>query len=194
MSRHKAQSKKGAVDAEDLRELVDCFRRVSRIHAGLNVASGQVLPLMAASATLKACWAELSGAGGMAWTYPGNGVPLDGLAPGADRSASLARQHTCTASTWMIAPQRNHSLRPVRNPPDHEALMSNMKKMLVLATAGERLERIELLAGRQKEVSFRLSTHRVGQPRMIIGEEAQRAFAREVAASLEDAVVQGLIE
>ena len=42
---------------------------------------------MAASATLKACWAELSGAvmlGG--WAYPENLVPTDGLAPGADRS------------------------------------------------------------------------------------------------------------
>lgn len=68
-------------------------------------------------------------------------------------------------------------------------------RKLVRAQAGVKLERIERLAGRQKEVSFRLSTHRTGQPRTIIGEdEAQRAFAREVAASLEDAVVQGLIE
>jgi len=68
-------------------------------------------------------------------------------------------------------------------------------KKLVRAQAGVKLERIERLAGRQKEVSFRLSTHRKGQPRIIIGEdEAQRAFAREVAASLEDTVVQGLIE
>lgn len=86
MSRYKGQSKKGAVDAADLREVADCYRRVTRIHASLNPVCDQILPLMAASATLKACWAELSGAGGMAWTYPGNGVPLDGLAPGADRS------------------------------------------------------------------------------------------------------------
>lgn len=87
MSRYKGQSKKGAVDADDLRELADCHRRVSRIHAGMNTASDQVLPLMAASATLKACWAELSGAsGGMSWTYPADAIPLDGLAPGADCS------------------------------------------------------------------------------------------------------------
>ena len=86
MSRYKGQPKKGGVDAGDLRELADCYRRVVRIHAGLNPVSDQILPLMAASATLKACWAELSGAGGMAWTYPGSGIPMDGLAPGADRS------------------------------------------------------------------------------------------------------------
>ncbi|WP_436357935.1 hypothetical protein [Brevundimonas sp. CEF1] len=86
MSRYKGQSKKGAIDAADLREVADCYRRVTRIHASLNPVSDQIFPLMAASATLKACWAELSGAGGMAWTYPGDGVPLDGLAPGADRS------------------------------------------------------------------------------------------------------------
>jgi hypothetical protein len=89
VSRYKGQSKKGAIDAADLRELADCYRRVTRIHASLNPVSDQIFPLMAASATLKACWAELSGAGGMAWTYPGNGVPLDGLAPGADRSGKL---------------------------------------------------------------------------------------------------------
>ena len=86
MSRYKGQSKKGAIDADDLRELADCYRSISRIQASLNHASDQILPLMEASATLKACWAELSGAGGMAWTYPGNAVPLDGLAPQADRS------------------------------------------------------------------------------------------------------------
>jgi hypothetical protein len=86
VSRYKGQSKKGAIDAADLRELADCYRRVTRIHASLNPVSDQILPLLAASATLKACWAELSGAGGMAWTYPGNAVPLDGLAPQADRS------------------------------------------------------------------------------------------------------------
>jgi|GEM_PF-515894 len=88
MSRYKGQSKKGAIDAADLREVADCYRRITRIHASLNPVCDQILPLMAAAATLKACWAELSGAGGMAWTYPGNGVPLDGLAPGADRSGT----------------------------------------------------------------------------------------------------------
>lgn len=68
-------------------------------------------------------------------------------------------------------------------------------KKLVRAQAGVRLERIEHLAARQKrEAFFRLSTHRNTPPRMIIDEaEAQRAFAREVAASLEDEVVKGLI-
>lgn len=87
MTRHKGMSRKTAVDADDLREIVDCHLRIQRIHAGLNHASPQILPLMAASATLKACWAELSGAvvlGG--WAYPADMVPLDGLAPGADRS------------------------------------------------------------------------------------------------------------
>ncbi|MNQ79383.1 hypothetical protein D3C85_943270 [compost metagenome] len=86
MSRYKGQSKKAAIDADDLREVADCYRRVSRIYASLNPVCDQILPLMAAAATLKACWAELSGAGGFAWTYPGDGVPLDGLAPQADRS------------------------------------------------------------------------------------------------------------
>ena len=86
MSRYKGASKKSAIDAADLRELADCYRRVCRIHASLNPVCDQILPLMAVSATLKACWAELSGAGGFAWTYPGDGIPMDGLAPGADRS------------------------------------------------------------------------------------------------------------
>lgn len=89
MSRYKGQSKKAAIDAADLRELADCYRRVTRIHASLNPVCDQIFPLMAASATLKACWAERSGAGGMAWTFPGNGVPRDGLATGADRSGKL---------------------------------------------------------------------------------------------------------
>lgn len=82
---HKGASKKAAITAGDLKELVDCYRRIQRIHAGLNYASPQILPLMAASATLKACWTELSGAAG-AWSYPADLVPLDGLAPSADRS------------------------------------------------------------------------------------------------------------
>jgi hypothetical protein len=86
MSRYKGASKKNAIDAADLRELADCYRRVSRIHASLNPVCDQILPLMAASATIKACWSELSGAGGLAWTYPGDGVPMDGLSPRTDRS------------------------------------------------------------------------------------------------------------
>lgn len=87
MTRHKGASRKTAVTAEDLKEVADCYRNIQRIHAGLNHESSQKLPLMAASATLKACWAELSGAvplGG--WSYPGNSVTLDGLHPNADRS------------------------------------------------------------------------------------------------------------
>ena len=76
---------KQAVTAEDLKELVDCYFRVRRLHAGLHHASPQQAPLMAASATLKACWAELSGAGS-AWGFSAELVPLDGLAPGATRS------------------------------------------------------------------------------------------------------------
>lgn len=69
------------------------------------------------------------------------------------------------------------------------------KRTLVRSQAGVRLERIEKLAKKQREVSFRLSTHRQISPRLIIDEdEAQRAFAREVAASLEDPVVVGLLE
>ena len=99
MSRHKGMSSKAAIDADDLREIVDCHRRIQRIHAALNHASPQILPLMAASATLKACWAELSGAvmlGG--WAYPENLVPSDGLAPGADRSGQpMEKTHMDTS-------------------------------------------------------------------------------------------------
>lgn len=82
MTRHKCMSRKQAVDAEDLKEIVDCYFRIQRIHAGLNQSSPSIVPLMAASATLKACWAELSGAvvvGG--WSYPGGMVSLDGRSP-----------------------------------------------------------------------------------------------------------------
>jgi folate-dependent phosphoribosylglycinamide formyltransferase PurN len=68
-------------------------------------------------------------------------------------------------------------------------------KKLVRAQAGVKLERIEHLAARQKRaVCFKLTSHRNTPERLIADEqEAQRAFAREVAASLEDKVVQGLI-
>jgi hypothetical protein len=42
---------------------------------------------MARPATIKACWSGLGGAGGVARTYPGDVVPLDGLSPLADRSS-----------------------------------------------------------------------------------------------------------
>lgn len=66
---------------------------------------------------------------------------------------------------------------------------------LVRSQAGVKLERVERLAARQKrETFFRLTTHRKTSERLIFDEaEAQRAFAREVAASLEDDVVKGLI-
>ncbi len=61
--------------------------------------------------------------------------------------------------------------------------------------AGVKLVRIERLAKQQREISFRLSSHRDGSKRRIMDEaEAHRAFAREVAASLQDPVVLGLIE
>lgn len=65
-------------------------------------------------------------------------------------------------------------------------------KKLVRAQADVKLERIEYLAARQKRmVEFRLTTHRNAPERFILEEaEAQRAFAREVAASLEDRTVQ----
>ncbi|MNE19987.1 hypothetical protein D3C80_1130880 [compost metagenome] len=68
-------------------------------------------------------------------------------------------------------------------------------KKLVRAQAGVRLERIDHLAARQKRaVCFKLTSHRNTPERLIADEaEAQRAFAREVEASLEDEVVKGLI-
>ncbi|WP_341021482.1 hypothetical protein [Brevundimonas diminuta] len=61
--------------------------------------------------------------------------------------------------------------------------------------AGVKLVRIERLAKQQRLISFKLSSHRNGSQRLIADEaEAHRAFAREVAASLQDPVVVGLIE
>ncbi|WEK58882.1 MAG: hypothetical protein P0Y52_04925 [Candidatus Brevundimonas phytovorans] len=70
-----------------------------------------------------------------------------------------------------------------------------MKKM-VRAHAGVKLERIKRLSARQKDETFyRLTSSRNTPERVILDEDqAQRAFAREVAASLEDKVVKGLIE
>lgn len=83
MTRHKGANSKGAINADDLKDR----RRIERIMGSLNHASPQILPLMATTATVKACWAELSGASiNAAWTYPADHVPIDGLAPGADRS------------------------------------------------------------------------------------------------------------
>lgn len=60
--------------------------------------------------------------------------------------------------------------------------------------AGVKLVRIERLAKQQRDISFRLSSHRDGSQRLTDEAEAHRAFAREVAASLQDPVVLGLIE
>lgn len=87
MTRHKGQSKRTAITASDLKEIADCYRTIQRIAGGLNYASHQTYPLLATAATIKACWAELSGATVAAgWSYPDTMVPRDGLAPGADRS------------------------------------------------------------------------------------------------------------
>ncbi|QQQ19852.1 hypothetical protein JIP62_07135 [Brevundimonas vitis] len=78
---HKGASKKQALTAEDLAELVDCYRRIQKLHASLNYASPQQLPLLAASATVKAAWAELSGAMVLGpWAWPSDAVPVDGIA------------------------------------------------------------------------------------------------------------------
>lgn len=53
--------------------------------------------------------------------------------------------------------------------------------------AGVELVRIERRAKHQREISFRISTHRNDDQRLIMDEaEAHRAFAREVAASLQE--------
>ncbi|MGO4410957.1 MULTISPECIES: hypothetical protein [unclassified Brevundimonas] len=74
--------------------------------------------------------------------------------------------------------------------------MSTVTKKLIRAQAGVKLERIEHLAARQRrEVCFKLSSHRATPERIIADEaEAQKAFSREVGASLEDAFVKGLIK
>ncbi|WP_312599066.1 hypothetical protein [Brevundimonas sp.] len=71
MTRYKGASKKGNVTLQDLAEIEDCYRRVTRIITSLNMVSPAKLPLMACSATLKACWAELSGAqAATGWSFP----------------------------------------------------------------------------------------------------------------------------
>ena len=89
MSGHKGISRRQALTVEDLAELSEIHRRLQRMHSTLNHASPQQLPLMAASATVKAAWAELSGAG-WAWSYPASAVPLDGV-PGG-RAAQERRE------------------------------------------------------------------------------------------------------
>lgn len=76
MGRYKGMSTKGALTVEDLAELVDIYRRLQALHSGLNAVSSQRLPLMAA-ATVKAAWAEVSGAA-QGWSYPATYVVMPG--------------------------------------------------------------------------------------------------------------------
>lgn len=69
------------------------------------------------------------------------------------------------------------------------------KKMKVLRSRlGVRLERIEQAVSRRSgKVLFRLSSRRAAAVRLIVDEaEAQRAFAREVAACLGDPEITAL--
>lgn len=68
-------------------------------------------------------------------------------------------------------------------------------KKLVRAQAGVKLERIKRMAGgRRKQTFYRLTSGRNTSGRVIFDKnEAHRAFAREVAADLEDKVVKGMI-
>lgn len=92
MTHHKGESRKQAVDADDLAEIVDCFRRIQKIGASLNYLSPQQHPLYAAAATIKACWSELSGSNSIGtWTYPSSAVPTDGLSPIRNEEAHITR-------------------------------------------------------------------------------------------------------
>lgn len=69
------------------------------------------------------------------------------------------------------------------------------KKMKVMRSRlGVRLERIEEAVSRQsRKVLFRLSSRRAAAVRLIVDEaEAQRAFAREVAACLDEPEITAL--
>lgn len=81
MTRHKGVSSKKTITREDLAELVDCMRRIQRIEGSLCYTAPQKLPLMAASVTVKACWAELSG-DAMAWSFPSDMIDSNGLLKG----------------------------------------------------------------------------------------------------------------
>ena len=73
MTRYKGMSIKQALDADDLAELDDIYRRLQRLHGQLNPVSCQRFPLMAAAATVKAAWTDLSGTG-FSWSYPYEGM------------------------------------------------------------------------------------------------------------------------
>lgn len=82
MTRYKGMASKQALDANDLVELDHIYRRLQRLHGQLNPVSPQRLPLMAASATVKAAWTDLSGTGS-SWSYP-----YEGMASAVARSKS----------------------------------------------------------------------------------------------------------
>lgn len=69
-------------------------------------------------------------------------------------------------------------------------------KKLVRTQAGVKLERIKRLSARQKDETFyRLTSSRNTSGRVIYDvDQAHRAFAREVAASLEDKAIKGLFD
>lgn len=77
MSRHKGMSSKGQLTTEDLAELADIHARLMRMMASLNIHATATFPLMAAAATVKAAWAEVSGIG-WAWSVPVAGLPKGG--------------------------------------------------------------------------------------------------------------------
>lgn len=62
MGRYKGMWSKGSLTVEDPAELADIYRRLQAMHAGFNPVSTQRFPVMAAAATVKAAWAEVSGA------------------------------------------------------------------------------------------------------------------------------------
>jgi len=74
--------------------------------------------------------------------------------------------------------------------------MSAKKWKLLRTRLGVRLERIEEAASRRRgAVKFKLSTRRAAAERFIADEaEAQRAFAREVAACLTDPHVRRMVQ
>lgn len=80
---------KTALTVQDAKILADCYRTVQRLHMGLHYASPQQYPLMAASATLKAAWAEIAGEAS-AWSYSA-GVPVDGVSETAKQAKPETR-------------------------------------------------------------------------------------------------------
>lgn len=90
MTRYKGMSSKQVLDANDLAELDDIYRRLQRLHGQLNPVSSQRFPLMAASATVKAAWTDLSGAT-FSWSYP-----YEGMARAVGRSRSKLQEPDST--------------------------------------------------------------------------------------------------